>query len=323
VGQDSSIKFSKFNDNKPTPETIECLASTAELLCPKKRTKVEELSTITLAYLKNKRPDQADQKQKLRVLFDSGCGATLINNKFVRHWKKTESKSTKWSTKGGSFKTKRNCEIEFTLPEFHENRKITCSAYVDESHHESSNYDMIIGRDLLHSLGINLPFDTAEISWDNAKMHMQPPGRTDGDWLDTVEQELLYAHDPNTTDAERIQSIIESKYCPDDLTKIVEECTHLDNTEQRQLLKLLQKFEDLFDGTLGTWKTDLVDLELINPKVKPFHAKPYPLPYSQEKRLKEGINCLCLYGVLRKINHSECGHVLCSQLQNQTVPCNL
>jgi hypothetical protein len=35
---------------------------------------------------------------------------------------------------------------------------------------------MIIGRDLLHSLGINLLFDTAEISWDNAKIHMQPPG---------------------------------------------------------------------------------------------------------------------------------------------------
>jgi hypothetical protein len=269
VGQDNSINFSKFNGNKPTSETIECLASTAEILRPKKRTKVEELSTITLAYMKNKRPDQADQKQKLRVLFDSGCGTTLINKRFVSHWKKTESKSTKWSTKGGSFKTKRRCAIEFTLPAFHENRKITCSAYVDESHHESSNYDMIIGRDLLHSQGINLLFDTAEILWDNAKIHMQPPGRTNGDWLDTMEQELLYAHDPNTTDAERIQSIIASKYCPADLNKIVEECTHLGKTEQRQLLKLLQ-FEDLFDGTLGTWKTDPVDLEFTDPKVNHF-----------------------------------------------------
>jgi hypothetical protein len=226
-----------------------CLASTAELLRPKKRTKVEELSTVTIVYMKNKRPDQADQKQKLRVLFDSGCGATLINKKFVRHWKKTESKSTKWSAKGGSFKTKRKCEIEFTLPAFHENRNINCNAYVDESHHESSNYDMIIGRDLLHSLGINLLFDTAENSLDNAKIHMQPIGKTNGDWLDTMEQELLYAHDPNTTDAERIQSIIESKYCPADLNKIFEECNHLEKHEQKQLLKLLQKFENLFDGT--------------------------------------------------------------------------
>jgi hypothetical protein len=84
VGQDNRIKFSKLNGNKPTPETIESIASTAELLRPKKRTKVEELSTITLADMKNKRPDQADKKQKLRVLFDSGCGATLINKFFCK-----------------------------------------------------------------------------------------------------------------------------------------------------------------------------------------------------------------------------------------------
>jgi hypothetical protein len=183
-----------------------------------------------------------------------------------------------------SFKTKRKCDIKFTLPAFHENRILTCNACVDESHHESSNYDMIIGRDLLHSLGINLLFDTAEISWDNAKIRMQPPGKQDRDWLDTMEQELLYAHDPSTTDAERIQNIIESKYTPVDLNKKVEECTHLERDEQRQLLKLLQRFEHLFDGTLGTWKTDPVDLEVINPNVKPFHAKPYPQCHTLRKR---------------------------------------
>jgi hypothetical protein len=133
VEQDSRINVSKFNGNKPKQETIESLASTAELLCPKKRTKVEDLSTITIAYKKNIRPELQDQKQKQRVLLDSGCGATQINKKFVRHWKKMESKSTKWSTKGGSFKTKRKCDIEFSLPAFHENRTITCNAYVDES----------------------------------------------------------------------------------------------------------------------------------------------------------------------------------------------
>jgi hypothetical protein len=42
-----------------------------------KGTKAKELSTITLAYMKNKRPDQADQKQKLKVLFDPGCSIKL------------------------------------------------------------------------------------------------------------------------------------------------------------------------------------------------------------------------------------------------------
>jgi hypothetical protein len=57
---------------------------------------------------------------------------------------------------------------------------------------------------------------------------MQSPKNLKGNWAEDLEQELLFAHDPDTTDAERIQNIIESKYCPADLAKIVEECTHLD-----------------------------------------------------------------------------------------------
>jgi hypothetical protein len=217
-------------------------------LHPKKRTKVEELSTVTIAYMKNKRPDQAGEKQKLRVLFDSGCGATLVNKRFVRHWKKTESKATKWSTKGGSFKTKRKCEIEFTLPAFNENRNITCKAYVDESNHESSNSDIIIGRDLLHSLGTNLLFDTAEIAWDNAKIRMQPPGKPDGEWLDSMEQELLYAHDPTTTDSYEV------------LRK-------MNNSEWACPMFTIAKP----DGSLRS----LADLREVN---KVIQRKPYPLP---------------------------------------------
>jgi hypothetical protein len=100
---------------------------------------------------------------------------------------------------------------------------------------------MIIGRGIMHSLGINFLFDTAEISWDNAKIHMQHPERLKDNWVDALEQEILYAHDPDTTDAERIQGIVESKYTPADLSKIVEACTHLEQEERRQLLHLSMK----------------------------------------------------------------------------------
>jgi hypothetical protein len=179
-------------------------------------------------------------------------------------------------------------------------RKIACKAYVDESHHESCNYDMIIGRDIMHSLGINLLFDTAEISRDNAKINMQHPELLRDNWVDALEQEILYAHDPDTMDAERIQGIIESKYTPGDLSKIVEEYAHLEQAERRQLLHLLQKYEDLLDGSIGTWKTEPTQLELKDPNVKPYHAKPCPVPaHSQEKRLKDEIRQLC--GSLRSL----------------------
>ena len=120
---DSETK--SINGNNLICDTIECFVSTAELLRPKKRVKVEDLSTITIGYIKNKRTDKLDENQKIRVLFDSGCSATLINKSLVKNWKKTPLKTIKWSTKAGSFKTKRNCTIEFTLPAFHENRRFS------------------------------------------------------------------------------------------------------------------------------------------------------------------------------------------------------
>ena len=53
----------------------------------------------------------------------------------------------------------------------------------------------------MHSL--ILLFDTAEISWNNAKVHTQPPEILQGNWIETLEQELLLAHDPDTTDAKK------------------------------------------------------------------------------------------------------------------------
>ena len=80
----------------------------------------------------NKCPNKWGESQGLRVLFDSGCGATLIKKKFVKRWKKSRDKNTKWSTKAVSFEITRKFKIEFTRPAFHAKRNITCEAYEDE-----------------------------------------------------------------------------------------------------------------------------------------------------------------------------------------------
>ena len=69
-------------------------------------------------------------------------------------------------------------------------------------------------------------------------------------------------HDPDTTEAERIQEILDAKYCKADLVKLSQECDTLDREEQQKLLSLLQKYEHLFDGTVGTWNTKPVGLIL-------------------------------------------------------------
>ena len=95
---------------------------------------------------------------------------------------------------------------------------------------------------------------------DNASTPMLDPDLFDQENLDELANELLYMHDPDTTEAERIQDILDAKYCKADLTKLSQECEQLNKADQLKLLKLLQKYEHLFDGTVGTWNTDPVDL---------------------------------------------------------------
>jgi hypothetical protein len=64
----------------------------------------------------------------------------------------------------------------------------------------------------------------------------------------------------STLDAtKRVPQILDAKYKKADLQTIVRDyCKHLDANQQKKLLQLLQKYESLFDGTLGDWKIRLV-----------------------------------------------------------------
>ena len=59
------------------------------------------------------------------------------------------------------------------------------------------------------------------------------------------------------------------KYAPQDIDSIVDKCVDLTNKERGGLTKLLTKFETLFDGSLGEWKTEPIDLKLKDEETKP------------------------------------------------------
>ena len=90
---------------------------------------------------------------------------------------------------------------------------------------------MIIGRDLLDELGMNFLFSTNLMEWDNASTPMLDPDLFDQDDLDQLANEMLYMHDPDTTEAERIQDILDAKYCKADLAKLAQECDQLDKAD--------------------------------------------------------------------------------------------
>ena len=67
---------------------------------------------------------------------------------------------------------------------------------------------------------------------------------------------------------------------------------HLSLHDKNKLLELLKEFEELFDGTLGDWRTEPVSFELKE-GAKPYHGRPYPVPkMRKETTIKELNRCV-------------------------------
>ena len=79
------------------------------------------------------------------------------------------------------------------------------------------------------------------------------------------------------------------------------QCQHLTTTQRNYLPKLLQKFEELFNGILGTWKTYPVDSELKE-DAKPVYSRLQPVPKVHEEMLKKEVERLFLLGFLEVEN---------------------
>ncbi len=74
--------------------------------------------------------------------------------------------------------------------------------------------------------------------------------------------------------------------------------------QQKKLLQLLKKYESLFDGTLGDWKTKLVSFHLKE-RVAPHHGQVFPVPQVRKETIIKEVERLCKLGVLERQPASE------------------
>ena len=72
------------------------------------------------------------------------------------------------------------------------------------------------------------------------------------------------------------------------------------------LLKFLKQFENLFDGTLGKWNTNLVIIEM-KPGAKPTNSRWYTVPRINKLTFKNELERLEKIGVLERVQESEWG----------------
>lgn len=236
------------------------------------------------------------QPVTIKALLDSGGSGTLVTEKFCTKLKSiTGGQPQKWLTPAGAMHTTRKVKAKFSIPELNERTMIQWDVHVAK---DLGNYDMIIGRDLMSDLGIDIQFSTDTVRWEDSYMPFK----------DADDDSITSYHIPDSnavnSASSRIKDILDAKYEPADLDEVVAKSTHLSILEQGQLKDLLTKYSSLFDGTLGKWKGDPLDIELKK-DAEPYHARAFPIPKVHTETLKHEVDRLVALGVLKKVNRSE------------------
>ena len=264
---------------------------------PTKRRRTEALVPILFGRL-NTREKGKPKPKTIRILVDSGGSACIGKRSLFSKLKTTKDSETTWETASGDFSTKETVQAQFTLPELHEERLIEWKVHLTDN--ESMNYDLIIGRDLMTELGLDVLFSSNKIMWEHKTVPFKHYSAT--------EKIDFFLSDPSkVADAtDRIKRILDAKYEAADLDQVVASCTELSSHKQSMLMDVLMRHKNLFDGTLGRYKGSKYNIELQD-DAKPYHAKPFPVPKVHEATLKLEIERLCKIGVLKRVNNSQWG----------------
>lgn len=261
---------------------------------PNKKQKTVGEAPIVFGRLRS-RAKGAPKPKTVKILLDSGGSGCIIRRALAKKLRKVRSTPTKWTTAAGTFNTNYAVQTQFSLPELHEGRLINWDMHVSDT---LSDYDIIVGRDMLAELGIDLLFSSRSVVWDDVSIPFKPRDAT----MDT---DYYVADSSSAAEAtERIKQILDAKYVPANLDDVIDSCDHLNDRQKRQLMDVLASHKSLFDGTLGRYRGKPYDIE-VKEGAKPYHAKPFPVPRVHEQTLKMEVDRLVQIGVLKKVNRSQ------------------
>jgi hypothetical protein len=170
-------------------------------------------------------------------------------------------------------------------------------------------YDLILGVKTMKNYGIILDFKGKMITVDEVNLPMQNINYLQGSsTLCALRLNHSLAMKPQSTQdaTKRVTRILDAKYQKADLQSIVRDnCKYLSTNQQKKLLQLLKKYEPLFDGTLGDWKTKPVSFQLKE-GVSPCHGgRAFPVPKIHKDTITKEVERLCKLGVLERQPASE------------------
>jgi hypothetical protein len=209
----------------------------------------------------------------------------------------------------GMFQTKQKAEIKLNFFEFFDSKRYLAEPDIVE--YDRNNrpwYDLILGVKTMKKYCIILDFKDKKITIDRVKLPMQNINYLQGSsTLCVLKLNHSLAMEPQSTQdaTKRVTRILDAKYQKADLQSIVrDDCKHLSADKQKKLLKLLKKYESLFDGTLCDCKTKPVSFQLKE-GVSPYHGQAFLVPKIHKDTIMKEVERLCKLGVLERQPASE------------------
>jgi hypothetical protein len=112
----------------------------------------------------------------MRALLDTGTTATIILREFVGKGRSrtNTNKRTKWKTCGGTFTTNYESLLDFKFSELSTSKVVTWQAREDDkTSRKETAYDMIMGMDLMTSIGITLYCEQRCIRWGGTEIPLK------------------------------------------------------------------------------------------------------------------------------------------------------
>jgi hypothetical protein len=210
-----------------------------------------------------------------------------------------------WGTSNSTIQTKKVGNVKIFFVDYSDSNRIYVKPGIVEYARNGALplYDLILGKQTLHDLGMVLDFKEKIISIDEILLPMRninnlllKPGISRA-----LKHNTSFSQEPARTRgaSKHIVEILDAKYAKADLPAIVRDnCKHLNPSERESLLSLLLKFKQLFDGTLGEWNLPPVSIQLKE-GAKPFHNRPYPIPKVHKATLMKEIDWLVSTGVMK------------------------
>ena len=130
-----------------------------------------------------------------------------------------QNNDTLWTTTAGNFSTTGTCKVTFQLPKLDKYARVHTNVHVTKN---NMNYDMIIDRDLLRDLKIDILLSTEQVSFKDVTIPMKDRYCT--------ECNAFYVQEPDSMEQEmkHLRDILDCKYQPADLKAVVNSCDNLD-----------------------------------------------------------------------------------------------